>query len=208
MSMWSTLPAFLATVYLLAIVPGQGMALILRQAIIGGTSAALWSVVGNNSGLILWGSASAIGLASVFSAFPLAYAALKWSGVAFLVFLAAHTALQLRNASGKFELHSGPIHETPVKAFRIGLITNLTNVKAAVFAVAFLPSFVPHGFPIGEGIFILGIVWSIASMSWYLFLILLVNRASTYLERPIVRRVLTAVSSVGLAALAVGLVVS
>lgn len=200
-------PGFMATAFLLAMVPGQGVAMILRQSILGGTRAAVISVVGNSSGLVIWGTLSSLGLSAIFAASSTAYNILKWSGVGFLAFLSLQTLAQLKNASGRFET-TGEAFSTPVAAYRLGIITNLTNVKAAVFAVAFVPAFVPKDFSLGWGIFILGWVWALTSMSWYLILIAMVDRASTFLAQPRVRRALTALSALGILGLAIGLALS
>jgi threonine/homoserine/homoserine lactone efflux protein len=195
------MPAFVLTALLLAIVPGQGVAMILRQSIVGGRRAAFISVAGNSSGLVIWGGASAVGLSQVFAHSHTAYNVLKYAGVAFLIFLSAQTLWTLRNAYGKFD-YDGSAKIGIGPAFRLGLLTNLTNVKAAVFAVAFIPQFVPKDFSLGLGIFILACVQALVSSSWYTFLILVVDRASVQLARPKVRRALTAFSAAGILVLA------
>ena len=93
-------------------------------------------------------------------------------------------------------------------SFRLGLITNLTNVKAAVYAVAFLPAFVPKDFSLGFGIFIFGSIWALVSISWNIFLIWTVKKSAIYIQKPVVRRALTAISAIGIMFLAVGLALS
>lgn len=195
------LPAFALTALLLAIVPGQGVAMVLRQCIVGGRRAGLASVAGNSSGLVIWGTASAIGLSQVFAHSQLAYNILKYTGVAFLVFLSAQTLWALRKEYGKFDYRQEAKTEIG-PAFRLGLFTNLTNAKAAVFAVAFIPQFVPKEFSLGLGIFILGCVQATISTLWYAFLISAIDRASAVLERPRVRRGLTGFSAAGILFLA------
>jgi threonine/homoserine/homoserine lactone efflux protein len=210
MSLLANLPAFIATTFLLAMVPGQGVAMVMRQTILGGTKTAILSVLGNSTGLIIWGFASSIGLSAIFRDSPTAYAILKWCGVAFLAYLAIQTAFQLRKEQGKFgvdETQARPVNNSPFAAYRVGLFTNLTNVKAAVFAVAFLPVYVPKDLAIGAGIAILGFVWAAVSTSWYLLLIGSMSKAQVWLQRPRVRRGLTAASAVGLACLAVALAI-
>ncbi len=207
MSLLAVIPAFALTALLLAIVPGQGVAMVLRQSLVGGSRAAIYSVLGNSGGLIIWGAMSAVGLSAVFASSPTAFAILKWAGVLFLVGLSIQTLFELRKESGKFEV-SGKAKTSFISAFRLGLITNLTNVKAAVFAVAFIPQFVPKDFKLGRGIFILSCVQAATSMVWYFSLVAVVDKSSAFLSKPKIRRVLTAVSAVGILALATGLALS
>lgn len=201
------IPAFALTALLLAIVPGQGVAMVLRQSLVGGKRAALYSVLGNSTGLVIWGAASAVGLSAVFKRSHLAFNILKYVGVAFLLVLALQTLLQLRKEFGKFDL-DGSAKTGALSAFRLGLLTNLTNVKAAVFAVAFIPQFVPRQFSLGLGIFLLALVQATVSSTWYTFLILAVDRSSVFLAKPQVRRTLTGVSAAGIVLLAIGLLLS
>jgi len=201
------IPAFALTALLLAIVPGQGVAMVLRQSLLGGRRAAFLSVAGNSSGLIIWGAMSAVGLSAIFARSHTAFNILKYAGVAFLLGLAIQTLIQLKNEFGKFDV-GGIAKTNDAAAYRLGLFTNLTNVKAAVFAVAFIPQFVPHKFSLGLGIFLLACVQSTVSFSWYTFLILAVDKSSVFLARPKVRRTLTGISAAGIVLLAIGLLLS
>ena len=198
------IPAFALTALLLAIVPGQGVAMVLRQSLIGGKRAAFYSILGNSTGLVIWGSMSAIGLSVIFARSHLAFNVLKYLGVAFLLGLAIQTLLQLKREFGKFDTSSGA-KTSAGAAYQLGLFTNLTNVKAAVFAVAFIPQFVPKHFALGTGIFILCLVQATVSFSWYSVLILAVDKSSVFLARPKVRRTLTGISAVGITFLAIAL---
>ena len=200
-------PAFFATTFLLAMVPGQGSAMILRQSILSGRKAAMLSVLGNSTGLFIWGTTSSIGLSAIFARSQTAYSILKWSGVAFLFFLSVKTLLTLKNEFGRFDLQSSG-ESNPWAAYRLGLITNLTNVKAAVFAVAFIPEFVPKDFSLGWGIFIFGCLWPLFSTPWYAILVWTVDKSSVWIQKPQVRRTLTAISAFGIATLALGLAFS
>jgi len=201
------IPAFAVTALLLAILPGQGVAMLLRQTISGGREAGLLAALGNGSGLIFWSWLSALGLSAVFTASQLAYDVLRLVGALYLFGLAISTLYALRNGSGKFDI-DGTTTISRGSSYRVGLITNLTNVKAAVFAVAFIPQFVPRDFSIGQGIVILGLVQAITSTIWYLTLVVTVHRATLLLARPSVRRGMTLASALGLLALATGLLLA
>ncbi len=207
MSLVRVIPAFALTALVLAMVPGQGAAMVLRQSLVGGARCAMASVLGNASGLVIWGASAALGLSEVFARSPLAYNILKFAGVAYLGYLAANTLATLRRSSSAFDI-SGTAATQTFSAFRLGLITNLTNVKAAVFAVAFIPQFVPRGFALGPGIVLLALVQALVSLAWYAGLVAMVQRAAITLARPAVRRSLTAFSALGLLSLALVLLFS
>jgi len=202
MSILQVIPGFALTALFLAMVPGQGVAMILRQTIIGGSRCAYLSVLGNTTGLIIWGALSSVGLSAVFAHSHLAFNLLKFTGVAYLSFLSIQTLFELRNDFGKFD-YNGKASTNSLAAFRLGLFTNLTNVKAAVFAVAFIPLFVPNNFNLGVGIMMLVAVQAIVSTTWYFSLVAAIDKASVILARPRVRRWLTGISAVGLLTLAI-----
>ena len=200
-------PAFAFTTLLLVMVPGQGVAMVLRQSILGGSKAAFFSALGNCAGILTWAISSAIGLSAIFARSHTAFTLLKWSGVIFLVIVSIQTLLTLKNEFGKFDLESKS-EMNLLSSFRLGLVTNLTNVKAAVYAVAFLPAFVPKDFSLGWGVFIFGSIWALVSICWNIFLIWTVKKSAAYIQKPVVRRVLTAISALGIMFLAVGLALS
>jgi threonine/homoserine/homoserine lactone efflux protein len=201
------IPAFALTTLLLVMVPGQGVAMVLRQSILGGSKAAFLSAIGNCAGILTWAVASAIGLSAIFAQSHTAYSILKWAGVIFLVVVSLQTLFALRHEFGKFDLDSKS-EVSNWASFRLGLLTNLTNVKAAVYAVAFLPAFVPKNFSLAWGIFIFGSIWALVSISWNIFLIWTVKKSSVFIQKPIVRRTLTAISAIGIMGLAIGLALS
>ena len=203
----ANLPSFIFATALLVMIPGQGVAMVLRQSIIGGPKAALLSSIGNCAGILIWSISSAIGLSAVFTQSDLAYSILKWTGVTFLTLISIQTFLSLRKEFGRFDFESA-VTTTNWASFRLGLVTNLTNAKAAVYAVAFIPAFIPQETSLGLGIIALGATWAMVSIIWNIGLIWTVKKSSQYIQRPLVRRVLTAISAVGILAIAVGLAFS
>ena len=206
-ALFENLPSFVFATALLVMIPGQGVAMVLRQSIIGGPKAALLSSFGNCAGILIWSISSAIGLSAVFTQSDLAYSLLKWTGVIFLTLISIQTFLSLRKEFGRFDLES-TVTTSAWGSFRLGLVTNLTNAKAAVYAVAFIPAFIPQDAPLGLGIITLGATWAMVSIIWNIGLIWTVKKSSHFIQRPKVRRVLTAISAVGILAIAAGLAIS
>ena len=206
-ALFENLPSFVFATALLVMIPGQGVAMVLRQSIIGGPKAALLSSIGNCAGILIWSISSAIGLSAVITQSDLAYSILKWTGVIFLSLISIQTFLSLRKEFGRFDLES-TVTTSTWGSFRLGLVTNLTNAKAAVYAVAFIPAFIPQDAPLGLGIITLGATWAMVSIIWNIGLIWTVKKSSHFIQRPNVRRVLTAISAVGILAIAAGLAIS
>ena len=205
--MLENIGAFLLTVVFITLVPGQGVAMVLRQGLMAGATAARLSILGNSTGLVVWTLASAVGLSAIFRVSPVAFEILKWAGVAYLVFIALQTLWSLRESSQNFDFEGEEI-QSAGHAFRVGFLTNITNAKAMVFALAFLPQYVPKDFNLSLGIMIFGLIWITISSSWYLLLVAGINQAHLWLQQPRVRRGLTAVSGIGILILAIGLVIA
>jgi len=74
------LPLFLMTTWLLAMFPGAGQALMLRQTLDGGRQLAWMSIAGTFTGLVLWSTAAAAGLSAVLLANPTAYSIVRIAG--------------------------------------------------------------------------------------------------------------------------------
>ena len=201
------IPAFVLATVLLVMVPGQGVAMVLRQSILGGSKAAFLSAIGNCVGILTWATSSAIGLSAIFAQSQTAYSILKWVGVSYLVFVSLQTLFALRHEFGKFDLESKS-EVSNGASFRLGLITNLTNVKAAVYAVAFLPAFVPSNFSLAWGILIFGSIWAFIASLLNICVCWTVKKSCVFIQRPAVKRTLTAISALGIMGLAIGLALS
>lgn len=210
MQLLTAIPGFALAALLIVLIPGQGMAMVLRQTLVGGQRVAFLTVAGNSTGVVIWGAASAIGLSAIFATSPTAYNILKYTGVVYLLWVAGQTLWSLRGGSGgHFAVSDEAAAAIRSKsAYRTGLITNLTNAKAAVFAVAFVPRFVPEGSSVAVGVFVLCCVWALVSASTYSVIIAAIDRTSHLLSSVVARRRLAMVSAIGITFMAVGLMLS
>jgi threonine/homoserine/homoserine lactone efflux protein len=99
------------------------------------------------------------------------------------------------------ETGAGTVAPSGWRSYRTGLITNLSNPKAAVFAMTFLPQFVPDGLPVLPSLLGLAILWAVADGCWFTLVIWFVGRAKAFFARRSVRRRMTQVSGAVLIAL-------
>lgn len=100
---------------------------------------------------------------------------------------------------------AGPGRVSLWRNFRLGVVTNFANPKAGVFAVSFLPQFVPDGAPVLAMLLVFSVIWALVDLVWYAGIVWLVGAAKRFFERPLVRRRLEQVSGVVLVGLGVRL---
>jgi threonine/homoserine/homoserine lactone efflux protein len=192
------LAALITASFLIALSPGPGTALVLRQSVRGGRRRALATVAGMEVGVLCWAVATALGLSVLLTASEIAYLVLRVAGAAVLVWLGVKALLSEHDATRDAEATSN--------AFRSGLVVNLANPKLGVFAISFLPQFLPAGHP-GKGVLLLfAVVWVVVDTAWYLVVVGVLHRVRGWLSRAGVRRVLERLSGVVLLALGVRLV--
>lgn len=189
-------PVFVVTTLLLAMLPGASQALMIRQVLEGGQSTLRGTLAGNASGFVLWSTAAAAGLSAVLLASPTAYAVLRIAGGIVLMILGVKT---LRTALTTVSTR------TPDEAGRgtgfaggylTGLITNLSNPKAGVFAISVLPQFVTAEGPVFLSTVALGGLWALVSASWYMLLTWAVSRGRALVSQPAVLRGLSVTTGV------------
>jgi threonine/homoserine/homoserine lactone efflux protein len=200
--MLDNLAALIAASFLIALSPGPGTALVLRQSVRGRRSA-LATVAGMEVGVACWAVAAALGLSVLLTASEVAFHALRITGALFLVYLGVKSLLSAhRNTGAVLDQASS------ASAFRSGLVVNLANPKIGVFAISFLPQFVPTG-EAGKGLLVLfALVWVVVDTLWYLVVVSALHRVRGWLVRSRVRRSLEALSGGVLVALGIRLVLT
>ncbi|GHD56311.1 lysine transporter LysE [Streptomyces mirabilis] len=92
-------------------------------------------------------------------------------------------------------------------AYWQGLVTNFANPKAGVFAVSFLPQFVPQGAPVLPTLLAFSVIWAVIDLLWYLPLIWLAGRVRGVLQRRSIQRRMEQISGAVLVGLGLRLAV-
>ncbi|WP_141575222.1 LysE family translocator [Actinomadura sp. WMMA1423] len=213
--MLESLLAFAGAAVLIAMAPGPSTVVIMRQSMRSGRRAGLATVLGNETGVLLWGVAAAVGLSALLAASRLAYEGLRVAGAVVLVWFGVRALWHARRggpaaagagAEEGLEGGGGPgAGGSGWRCYRLGLVTNFANPKAGVFAVSFLPQFVPEGWPVAAVLVGFSVLWALIDLVWYTGVVWLVGAARRVLGRPGVRRRLDQVSGVVLVALGVRL---
>ncbi|MFZ1467400.1 MAG: LysE family translocator [Paracoccaceae bacterium] len=148
-----TLLAFLPAALALNLTPGADMMFCLGQGLRGGWRAGQAANLGIAAGGMVHVTLAALGLAAVLRTHPAAFEAVRWAGVAYLIWLAYRA------------LRAAPVRPTAVtrapvaRVFRDALMVNLLNPKVILFILSFLPQFVDAARPVVPQFLTLGLVF-------------------------------------------------
>ncbi|KUO03505.1 LysE family translocator [Streptomyces caeruleatus] len=198
----TTLIAFLGACTLVAASPGPSTVLIIKQSLHSRRSGFL-TVLGNETGVFIWGVVAAFGLTALLTASEVAYDVMRIVGAVVLVGFGLQTLRHARRTKQAAGAEGAQGAEEPVwegtrkgdwASYRGGLLLNLANPKAAVFALSFLPQFVPQGAPHLPAMVGLAALWAVYEVGYYGLYVWFVGRMKTVLSRAGVRRRLEQVS--------------
>lgn len=135
---WPQFSVFLLASLVLAITPGPGVIYIVTRSLVQGRGHGLVSVAGIGLGNLGNALAASLGLAAIFAVSSLAFAAVKYVGAVYLIYLGVQ---MLRHADAE----RAPVVAASVpltRVFRDGVMVALFNPKTTLFFAAFLPQFV------------------------------------------------------------------
>lgn len=169
----------LATLCILgAMTPGQSFIIILKHAISGGRLNGLIASLGHGLGVMLYAIATVVGLAVIIQKTPWLFDVIKYTGAAFLVWL-AYNALTAKANSARFSSEETNI--TLKESFTEGLMISFLNPKLAIFFLALFSQFVDDTAIWQQNIIMVATVTGIDTL-WYC-LVALVLSHSIMLEK-------------------------
>jgi threonine/homoserine/homoserine lactone efflux protein len=162
---------FLASGILLNLAPGPDTAYILGRSVAQGRAAGIASALGITVGSIFHTCAAALGLSAFLATSAWAFSAIKLIGGGYLIFLGIKLILE---QGQQFRVQSGFSRSNSGAAFRQGILTNLLNLKVALFFLAFLPQFIdpsstakiPAFLALGLTFVTTGTIWCVI-LAWF-----------------------------------------
>lgn len=156
-----TVTAFVAVATLLtmgAISPGPAVLMSARTGVTEGMRTGFFLAMGIGIGAVFWAALALSGLAALFRIAPALLWAFKIAGGVYLVWM----GIQMwRSASRPLPDSTGQPPRSAWSAFRLGVITQLSNPKPAVVLSAIFIGTVPPGTPL----------WVLAALLSFLFFV-------------------------------------
>ncbi|MEO6236878.1 MAG: LysE family translocator [Vicinamibacterales bacterium] len=197
---------FTAITLPLVATPGASTAVVLRNALAGGTRAGVATAAGANAGSIGYGLLTAFGVSVLLQRWPVVWVALRAGGTAYLAWLGVRALMRART-------YTQPHPATAARAtrprlaqsVREGFVTNLLNPPLAAFYLLIVPEFIPPGAPFAASAMTLTAIHVSLAITWHLAWAAAGGGLSATLGRTRPRRVLEAISGIALLALALKL---
>ncbi len=183
----TTLLAFAGVSLLLAVTPGPDMAVVTKNALAHGRRGVVLTTSGIALALVVWVTATAVGLSALLRTSGEVLFALKIVGAVYLAYLGVRTLLESR--SRPRDLLAGTPAAAPAHAvFRQGFLSAISNPKLGVFFVTFLPQFVLPGQQVLPRLLVLGVTFAVIGWLWMNVYGLFVTRLREVITAPRVRQ--------------------
>lgn len=141
----TVLAAFIAATAVILLIPGPSVAYVLARGLEGGPRAALYSVLGLETGALLHVVGATGGLSALVASTAWGFTAIRWAGAAYLVYLGVRQLCHRPGGghAGQTEHRRGTGGTARGRQlFFDGVVVDLLNPKTALFFLAFLPQFV------------------------------------------------------------------
>jgi homoserine/homoserine lactone efflux protein len=136
LSAWVT---YLIATLILSVTPGPGVFSSISSGMRHGFRVGVWNGVGMQAANLIIVTIVSLGLGAVLLASETLFTAVKWIGVAYLLYLGIVT---WRSPPRTFEEDTGDTARSGREVFMRGFWVNATNPKGIIFFAAILPQFI------------------------------------------------------------------
>jgi threonine/homoserine/homoserine lactone efflux protein len=130
--------SFLLTSLIVVASPGTGVLYTLAVALTRGSKASVAAAFGCTLGIVPQMVAAMLGLAAILHTSAVAFAALKWCGVVYLLYM----AWQALRETGALAVDTEVKPRSTGRVIVTAILINILNPKLSIFFLAFLPQFI------------------------------------------------------------------
>ena len=145
---------FFIAALVVAIAPGPDNLFVLAQSATHGTRAGICVICGLCTGIAVQTTLLIVGVSALIAASPVAFFVLQCCGAAYLLYL-AYKSFQVRAGVVKLDERRETRESSGLsfrKLYLRGIIMNLTNPKAVLFALSFIPPAVKMDSPLSPSV--------------------------------------------------------
>ncbi len=138
-----SLLAFTAVAAIAIASPGPATLMAVNNSLAHGPRSAVWSSLGNGSGLFCLSAAAMLGLGALLASSEMLFNGVKLAGAAYLFYLGVKQLMKKTPLLAADDQNGGAaLKSVPGKLYRSAFLTALTNPKATLFFTALFPQFI------------------------------------------------------------------
>ena len=164
-TLWASLLTITGIWLLTVVSPGPNFLATMHAAVTRSRRAGLLVAAGVAVGTTLWAAASLAGLGLLFQTAGWLYHVVRIVGALYLIYVGVRMILAARRPAAPVSL-SGQATASGARAFRLGLLTDLANPKAAAFFTSLFAVAVPPDAPLWfDGLIVATVV--VMAGGWY-----------------------------------------
>jgi RhtB (resistance to homoserine/threonine) family protein len=169
--------------------PGIDTALITKRTISDGRKDGYKMALGITTGSLVHTFAAAFGLSAILMQSAFAFEIVKYAGAIYLIYLGLSSFIS-RKKKIFTSVENQNNSEMKKSAFKQGLFSNVLNPKVAMFFLTFLPQFVKTGAAETQQFIIMGVIYTVLSITWFFVYVFFINYLREWLMSPKVQRIM------------------
>lgn len=174
---------------LLTIMPGPDNLFVLTESVTKGARNGVFVSMGLATGVLIHTIAAAFGVSLIIKNSELAFTLIKYSGTAYMLYLAYKAAREKRleiTSSGTFLQDDS----NAISLIRKGFLMNVLNPKVSLFFIAFLPQFLSEGgFRNSIQMILLGLIFMAQAFMIFSLIALMSGKLTKHVNDPMFWRI-------------------
>ena len=156
-----------------ALSPGPSLAIVIKNTLNGGSQQGYATAISHGLGVALYAAITATGIGLLIVQSPMLFAAIKYAGAAFLLYLGIK-ALMSKQQNIQFAQQGGAL-DPSINGWRDGFFIAFLNPKLAIFFIALFSQFVePDAGWLQKGVMTATV--GIIDMLWYVIIAFTMSR--------------------------------
>jgi RhtB (resistance to homoserine/threonine) family protein len=169
--------------------PGIDTALITKRTISDGRKDGYKMALGITTGSLIHTFAAAFGLSAILMQSAVVFEIIKYAGAIYLIYLGLSSFIS-RKKKKITSVENQTYSEMKKSAFKQGLFSNVLNPKVAMFFLTFLPQFMKTGATATGQLIIMGVIYTVLSITWFFVYVFFINYLRAWLMSPKVQRIM------------------
>ncbi|MDX1302813.1 homoserine/homoserine lactone efflux protein [Photobacterium sp.] len=172
--------AYFSATVIYSLIPGSGTINSINNGMVYGLRKSVISIIGLQIGLAFYIILIGMGVGVLVSQSAIAFTAIKWVGVTYLIWL----GIQKFQENATTSSVGAPLETSEWRLFRKAIVVNLTNPKTVIFFAALLPQFLDPTGSQNLQIIQMGTTTIVVDTCVMLIYVILAAKLSRYIQSP------------------------